>query len=234
MLLVKEIPCDEKGPVLDQGENMVQIFTFVDLKVTQVSQDVAATANNDDDYEDVDSDEENKENINIADEDDTVNDDDENDGENNMPAATPQEYTYSNGVLYVTNKHAIWMPSQNSNLGLKLTFYQITMHAIANDAPNANLYCQVEITDLPTDDEFYEVRYVPNTTNAKTVLDTMYAIFSQVASMNPDPVDNSADNDNEFFFNEDDMRKAMRVHALSSDDSDNDEQDKQKAKKQKL
>jgi len=124
--------------------------------------------------------------------------------------------TEGKGVLYITTKNVIWLSNEDGNKGFSIDYPFLTMHAVSRDLSSFRIpciYCQLDQEEEEEEEEEWsEVRFVPADANH---LDVIYEALSKCAELNPDP---ARDEEGEFYFNEDEVSKALSKLSVNMDE----------------
>jgi len=111
------------------------------------------------------------------------------------------------GVLHLTTRQIVWLNGQNPTAGYAMDYPFVTLHAISRDKsawPEHCLYCQLrteENDDNEDEPEIPELRFVPADAGH---LQQIFAVFSELSAMNPDPADEQAEGNSDLDDDSDD------------------------------
>ncbi|CAH1445650.1 unnamed protein product [Lactuca virosa] len=110
---------------------------------------------------------------------------------------------YSSSTLYITTKKVVWLSDTDRTKGYAVDFLSVSLHAVSRD-PEAFespcIYTQLDTGDEDDESENYhsesnetldlskikEMRLVPSD---PTQLDTLFRIFCECAELNPEPIE---------------------------------------------
>ncbi|CAL5227014.1 g9905 [Coccomyxa viridis] len=153
-----------------------------------------------------------------------LDEDDEEELANSYPSVAVilgSSHDLGTGTLFITTRRVIWQGDAGSRRGLYADFQNINMHAISNDQSAARkpcIYMQLEPSTSAfadtaegeaDDDEDItpEVRLVPEDSSK---LEELFQTLCDCAALNPDPQDADAEEDAEFYYNEEEVRAGAR------------------------
>ncbi|XXG77817.1 hypothetical protein AAC387_Pa08g1895 [Persea americana] len=116
------------------------------------------------------------------------------------------------GTLYISTKKVVWLSDTDREKGYAVDFLSVSLHAVSRDPEAYTSPCIYTQIDVGEDEEsegsdsecnenlelskITEMRLVPSDPNQ---LDTLFEIFCECAELNPEPVEESGE-ENEWFF----------------------------------
>ncbi|KAJ6671965.1 hypothetical protein OIU85_013321 [Salix viminalis] len=119
----------------------------------------------------------------------------------------------SPGTLYISTKKVVWLSDVDRTKGYAVDFLSISLHAVSRDPeayPSPCIYTQIETgededgsegSDSECSDaldlsKVTEMRLVPSDPSQ---LDTLFQVFCECAELNPEPIEDDAEENNWIF-----------------------------------
>lgn len=124
----------------------------------------------------------------------------------------------SPGTLFISTKRVIWLSDTERDKGYAVDFFSVSLHAVSRDPeayPSPCIYTQIECeaaeddesngsdAECPEDNDISkipEMRLLPHDPNQ---LDTLFDIFCQCVELNPEPLEDEAEENSWVFGDQD-------------------------------